>query len=60
MIARDVERQKNGNSDTNLSDGYLCGMPLKRRRIAAQNKPHGSVQQVLQGIIKFIQTNLLC
>lgn len=50
VITRDVERQRRGVPDTNLSDGYLCGVPLKRRKIATHNKPHGSVQQVLQGL----------
>lgn len=49
VITRDVERQQRGVPDTNLSDAYLCGMPLKRRKLASQHKPHGTVQQVIQG-----------
>lgn len=49
VITRDVERQRRGVPDTGLSDAYLCGMPLKRRKLASQHKPHGSVQQVIQG-----------
>lgn len=49
VITRDVECQRRGVPDTGLSDAYLCGMPLKRRKLASQHKPHGSVQQVIQG-----------
>ncbi|XP_066951680.1 large proline-rich protein BAG6 isoform X3 [Macrobrachium rosenbergii] len=52
VITRDVERQRRGVPDTALSDAYLCGMPLKRRKIASQHKPHGSVQQVVQDTLR--------
>ncbi|KAB7502982.1 Large proline-rich protein BAG6 [Armadillidium nasatum] len=52
VITRDVERQRRGVPDTHLSDAYLCGVPLKRRKIAAQSKPHGTVQQVLQDTLR--------
>ena len=41
-------------SNTRLSDAYLCGMPMKRRKISTQNKPQGTVQQVMQG--KYLYT----
>lgn len=52
VITRDVDRQRRGVPDTALSDAYLCGMPLKRRKIASQHKPHGSVQQVVQDTLR--------
>ncbi|KAK7074122.1 hypothetical protein SK128_012406 [Halocaridina rubra] len=52
IITRDVERQRRGVPETALSDAYLCGMPLKRRKIASQHKPHGSVQQVVQDTLR--------
>jgi len=52
VITRDIERQRRGVPETNLSDAYLCGMPLKRRKIASQNKPHGSVQNVVQDTLR--------
>ncbi|XP_063592428.1 large proline-rich protein BAG6-like [Penaeus indicus] len=52
VITRDVERQQRGVPDTNLSDAYLCGMPLKRRKLASQHKPHGTVQQVIQDTLR--------
>ena len=39
----------NGSSGTRaLSDAYLCGLPVKRRRLAQQHKPRGPVAHVLQ------------
>ncbi|XP_071529720.1 uncharacterized protein [Panulirus ornatus] len=52
VITRDVERQRRGVPDTSLSDAYLCGMPMKRRKLASQHKPHGSVQQVVQDTLR--------
>ncbi|KAG7161488.1 Large proline-rich protein BAG6-like [Homarus americanus] len=52
VITRDVERQRRGVPDTSLSDAYLCGMPLKRRKLASQHKPHGSVHQVVQDTLR--------
>jgi len=52
VITRDIERQRRGVPETNLSDAYLCGMPLKRRKIASQHKPHGSVQNVVQDTLR--------
>lgn len=52
VLTRDIERQRRGVPETNLSDAYLCGMPLKRRKIASQHKPHGSVQNVVQDTLR--------
>lgn len=51
VITRDVDRQRRV-PDTSLSDAYLCGMPLKRRKLASQHKPHGSVQTVVQETLR--------
>ncbi|XP_076054621.1 uncharacterized protein LOC143033267 isoform X2 [Oratosquilla oratoria] len=52
VITRDVERQRRGVPDTVFSDAYLCGMPIKRRKLATNAKPHGSVEGVIQDTLR--------
>ena len=47
IIARDTTRQRRPNTQAPLSDAYLAGMPPKRRKVVAANKPQGSLSEVI-------------
>lgn len=54
VISEDINRQQppargGGRAP---SDAYMCGLPYKRRRLAAQHKPRGTVNNVLQETVR--------
>lgn len=59
VIAGDVDRQQQQQQQQQAvgglsahSDGYMCGVPYKRRRLAAQHKPRGGVNSVMQDTLR--------
>lgn len=57
LIARDNQRQRRQGAQPPFSDAYLSGMPNKRRKIVAAQKPQGSLSQVIsEGVRRAVQT----
>jgi len=50
VITRDSQRQRRQGSQKPFSDGYLSGMPPKRRKLIAAAKPSGEpLPQAISG-----------
>ena len=51
IVSRDVSRQSNQEGQRPFSDAYLTTQAAKRRRLASNSKPSGTVSEVISDVI---------
>ena len=51
IVSRDVNRQTNQEGQRPFSDAYLTTQAAKRRRLASNSKPSGTVSEVISDVI---------